>query len=241
MTDSIAGCHRPAGLAITPRHTRHLRSPPTSLPNTGDKLRSSNMLTLVCFIPLFDGVVLPSGGLARLEHARCVALDDIAVLELAVIGLHPDARRFCRISCAPELVVPDRDALTATQSGRAIHEPPVARKRHEDIMRELVLLDQHQRGGWAETALAPTRRSASSPWCWVTTAASASRSASGRFARSVNGIGGMACPKCSATACRGFGALPRSRSNTGDKLRSSIACAGFVCFIPLFDGLVFLR
>ena len=29
--------------------------------------------------------------------------------------------------------------------------------------------------------------------------------------------------------------------NTGDKLRSSIACAGFVCFIPLFDGPVFLR
>jgi hypothetical protein len=27
-----------------------------------------------------------------------------------------------------------------------------------------------------------------------------------------------------------------SRPNTGDKLRSSIACAGFVCFIPLFDG-----
>jgi len=24
--------------------------------------------------------------------------------------------------------------------------------------------------------------------------------------------------------------------NTGDKLRSSIACAGFVCFIPLFGG-----
>jgi hypothetical protein len=24
--------------------------------------------------------------------------------------------------------------------------------------------------------------------------------------------------------------------NTGDKLRSSIACAGFVCFIHLFDG-----
>jgi hypothetical protein len=28
--------------------------------------------------------------------------------------------------------------------------------------------------------------------------------------------------------------------NTGDKLRSSIACAGFVCFIPLFDCLVIL-
>jgi hypothetical protein len=26
--------------------------------------------------------------------------------------------------------------------------------------------------------------------------------------------------------------------NTGDELRRSIACAGFVCFIPLFDGLV---
>ena len=26
------------------------------------------------------------------------------------------------------------------------------------------------------------------------------------------------------------------RPNTGDKLRSSIACAGFVCFIPLFGG-----
>jgi hypothetical protein len=26
--------------------------------------------------------------------------------------------------------------------------------------------------------------------------------------------------------------------NTGDKLRSSIACAGFVCFIPLFGGVV---
>jgi len=25
-------------------------------------------------------------------------------------------------------------------------------------------------------------------------------------------------------------------ANTGDKLRSSIACAGFVCFIPLFDA-----
>ena len=33
-------------------------------------------------------------------------------------------------------------------------------------------------------------------------------------------------------------ALERGPSNTGDKLRSSIACAGFVCFIPLFDGLV---
>ena len=31
-----------------------------------------------------------------------------------------------------------------------------------------------------------------------------------------------------------------SPSNTGDKLRSSIACAGFVCFIPLFGGLVAL-
>jgi len=26
------------------------------------------------------------------------------------------------------------------------------------------------------------------------------------------------------------------RPNTGDKLRSSIACAGFVCCIPLFGG-----
>jgi len=31
----------------------------------------------------------------------------------------------------------------------------------------------------------------------------------------------------------------RRPDNTGDKLRSSIACAGFVCFIPLFDGTVF--
>ena len=29
--------------------------------------------------------------------------------------------------------------------------------------------------------------------------------------------------------------------NTGDKLRSSIACAGFVCFIPLFDDVVHPR
>ena len=28
--------------------------------------------------------------------------------------------------------------------------------------------------------------------------------------------------------------------NTGDKLRSSIACAGFVCFIPLFGSLALL-
>ncbi len=28
----------------------------------------------------------------------------------------------------------------------------------------------------------------------------------------------------------------RNRDNTGDKLRSSIACAGLVCFIPLFDS-----
>jgi hypothetical protein len=28
----------------------------------------------------------------------------------------------------------------------------------------------------------------------------------------------------------------RGLPNTGDKLRSSIACAGFVCFIPLFGG-----
>jgi len=34
---------------------------------------------------------------------------------------------------------------------------------------------------------------------------------------------------------------PHCRPNTGDKLRSSIACAGFVCFIPLFDGPVALR
>ena len=39
--------------------------------------------------------------------------------------------------------------------------------------------------------------------------------------------------------------VPHRRSrdsphNTGDKLRSSIACAGFVCFIPLFGGLVAL-
>jgi hypothetical protein len=27
------------------------------LSNTGDKLRSSNMLGFVCFIPLFDGLV----------------------------------------------------------------------------------------------------------------------------------------------------------------------------------------
>src|SRR6187402_105175 len=33
---------------------------------------------------------------------------------------------------------------------------------------------------------------------------------------------------------------PQSPSNTGDKLRSSIACAGFVCFIPLFDGAAIL-
>ena len=30
------------------------------------------------------------------------------------------------------------------------------------------------------------------------------------------------------------------RSNTGDKLRSSIACAGFVCFIPLFGRVAIL-
>jgi hypothetical protein len=31
---------------------------------------------------------------------------------------------------------------------------------------------------------------------------------------------------------------PARPPNTGDKLRSSIACAGFVCFIPLFGGAV---
>jgi hypothetical protein len=30
------------------------------------------------------------------------------------------------------------------------------------------------------------------------------------------------------------GKASSSPQNTGDKLRSSIACAGFVCFIPLF-------
>jgi hypothetical protein len=32
--------------------------------------------------------------------------------------------------------------------------------------------------------------------------------------------------------------LHDSSPNTGDKPRSSIACAGFVCFIPLFPGSV---
>ena len=35
-------------------------------------------------------------------------------------------------------------------------------------------------------------------------------------------------------------ATPAGPPNTGDKLRSSIACGGFVCFIPLFDGVVLL-
>jgi hypothetical protein len=38
-----------------------------------------------------------------------------------------------------------------------------------------------------------------------------------------------------AIPLRSFSMLQR-RSNTGDKLRSSIACAGFVSFISLFDG-----
>jgi hypothetical protein len=43
------------------------------------------------------------------------------------------------------------------------------------------------------------------------------------------------CPRPGQPAVR---SLRESASNTGDKLRSSIACAGFVCFIPLFGGAV---
>jgi hypothetical protein len=45
----------------------------------------------------------------------------------------------------------------------------------------------------------------------------------------------MSARSASPASVAGVAVLPRtSPPNTGDKLRSSIACAGFVCFIPLF-------
>jgi hypothetical protein len=43
------------------------------------------------------------------------------------------------------------------------------------------------------------------------------------------------CPVATSSCRRGV----TRPHNTGDKLRSSIACAGFVCFIPLLGGFVF--
>jgi hypothetical protein len=41
------------------RHARPFRGPARGPSNTRDKLRSSNMLGFVCFIPLLDGPVVP--------------------------------------------------------------------------------------------------------------------------------------------------------------------------------------
>jgi len=53
------------------------------------------------------------------------------------------------------LVVPDRDRLDCAESGGAVHEPPVTRKRHQDVVRELVLLDDVSWVDWRRLTAAP--------------------------------------------------------------------------------------
>jgi hypothetical protein len=44
--------------------------------------------------------------------------------------------------------------------------------------------------------------------------------------------------RCHRSATAVVSPIRHGLPNTRDKLRSSIACAGFVSFIPLFDGLL---
>ena len=101
---------------------------------------------LVCCILLFDGVLIRSALLPN-EDARCVALNDVAFLQMAHGRLPPCREPLLQDLRCLRLVVPDRDLLHRAESGRSVHKPSSARKWHQDVMSKLVLLDDV---GWMD-------------------------------------------------------------------------------------------
>ena len=89
--------------------------------------------------PCSDGTigsaVLPN------EDARCVALNDVAFLQMAHRRLPACREPLLQNLRCVRLVVPDRDLLHRAESGRSVHKPTSARKWHEDVVSKLVLLD----------------------------------------------------------------------------------------------------